>query len=151
MKNVTKILSIMALMCCLTLSTFAQGSNKAQKRIAYTIKNLKLNAAQAKAVTPILTSYLTEIKVAKKAYSDLKDKYKRDIDKNTLTDNAAQALLNAKFDFDGKESEIKKNYAKKLAAAIPYKKVYYCFDLINDKMSKIEGKKSKGNDDDDDD
>ncbi len=150
MKKITNIICSIALMLCVSLSAQAQTSAKAQKRIAYTVKNLKLNATQTKAVTPILSNYLLDIKVAKKPYSDLKDKYKRDIDKGLLTDDAAKNLLNAKLTFDGKENEIKKAYVKKLAAVIPYKKVYYCLDLINDKMSKIEGKKNKDNDDDDD-
>lgn len=150
MKRITTTICLLAMLFTFTLNVSAQATSKAQKRIAYTVKNLKLNDAQRKAVTPILTAYLTDVKVAKKKYSDLKDKYKTNIDKGTLTDKMAQALLEAKFEFDGKEAAIKKSYLPKLASAIPYKKVYYCFDLINDKMSKVEGRKSKGNDDDED-
>ncbi len=150
MKRLTTIACSLVLMLTISLCAVAQNNSKAQKRIAYTVKNLKLNDTQKKAIVPILTSYLTDIKAAKKTYSELKDKYKKDVDKGTLTDKAAQALLEAKFDFDAKETAIKKQYLPKFASAIPYKKVYQCYDLINDKMSKVEGRKSKSNDDDDD-
>ena len=37
---------------------------KQQKRVAYTIKNLKLDAAAQKSLQPLLMSYLTELKAA---------------------------------------------------------------------------------------
>ena len=78
----------------------------------------------------------------------IKGKYKTAIDKGTLTDSQAEQLLKAKFAFDIKEAGIRQKYMPKLATAIPYKKVYYCFDFINDKMSKIEGRKSSQDDED---
>ena len=148
MKRFTLVLCTLTLAFCLGLRAKAASPTKAEKRIAYTLKNLKLNEAQRKSITPILQAYLAEIKEAKKTYSALRDKYKTAIDKGTLTDSQAEQLLKAKFAFDIKAAGIRQKYMPKLATAIPYKKVYYCFDFINDKMSKIEGRKSSQDDED---
>lgn len=148
MRRICTLLTILGVFLTLSINAYAAGPTKTQKRIAYTIKNLKLNATQQKALQPLLVSYCADMKAAKQAYDDLKKKYERDIDNGTLTDNAAKALLTAKFTAENKELEVKKTYQKKFEAVIPAKKVYYCFDLINDKMSKVEGKK-KTNDDED--
>ena len=148
MKRITLMLCTFTLAFCMGLQVSADSPTKTEKRIAYTIKNLRLNEAQRKSVTPILHSYLSEIKQAKKPYSDLKDKYKTAIEKGTLTDSQAEQLLKAKFAYNIKEAGIRQKYMPKLATAIPYKKVYYCFDYINDKMSKIEGRKSTHDDED---
>lgn len=149
MKRLTQLLTVCAVALTLNLQTHAAQPSKTEKRIAYTIKNLKLNATQQKALQPILTAYCAEMKAAKKKYEELKKKYERDIDMGTLTDNASKALLDAKFEAETKELEVKKAYRKKLEGVIPLKKVFSCYDLINDKMSKVEGKKKKTDDDDD--
>lgn len=148
MKKLIPVLCTLTFVFCLSISSHAATPTKAEKRIAYTLKNLKLNEAQRKSITPMLKDYLDEIKEAKKTYSNLKDKYKTAIDKGTLTDAQAQQLLQAKFAFDIKEAGIRQKYMSKFATTIPYKKVYLCFDFINDKMSKIEGKKNSQEDED---
>lgn len=150
MKRITKIVSISFLLLAIAVNVNAAGASKTQKRIAYTLKNLKLSTQQQKDLQPLLQSYCAELKAAKKPYDDLKSKYERDIDNGTLTDKASEALLNAKFTAEAKELQIKKTYQKKFEGVIPMKKVYICFDLINDKMSKVEGKKKSSKDDDDD-
>lgn len=123
---------------------------KQQKRVAYTLKNLKLDATTTKTLQPVLMDYLTELKAAQKPYDDLKDKYKTDIKNGTLTDRAASALLAAKWTAAKNEVTVKEKYEKKFLTIISAKKVWYCFDLLNDKMSKIEGKASNSDDDEDD-
>lgn len=142
------------MMACMMLlggaTTVYAAPTKQQKKVAYTLKNLKLDATKQKALQPMLMEYLTEIKAAQKAYDDLKDKYKNDIKNGTLTDKAAQALLTAKWAAAKSETAVKEKYEKKFLTIIPAKKVWFCFDLLNDKMSKVEGKAdSKGGDDDD--
>lgn len=149
MKRLTIILALLFLSLCTALQSSAAEPTKTQKRIAYTLKNLKLNAQQQKALNPVLVSYCAELKEAKKKYDNLKKKYEGDIDKGTLTDKAAELLLNAKFEAESQELEVKNAYRKKFAAILPAKKVYLCFSLINDKMSKVEGKKKSNEDDDD--
>lgn len=154
MKSISFFLTALSFVLMTNHTAQAAEPSKSAKRIAYTIKNLKLNDQQAKALQPILAQYLSEMKVAKKAYKELEDKYKRDIDNGTLTDKAATALLTAKFDCDGKELAVKKKFLPKFQASIPSKKVYLLFDFINDKMSKIDaamGGRSSKNDSDDDD
>lgn len=123
---------------------------KQQKRVAYALKNLKLDAATSKALQPILLAYLTELKAAQKPYDDLKDKYKTDIDKGTLTDKVATALLTAKWNAAKAEVVVKQKYEAKFREHITAKKIWYCFDLLNDKMSKIEGSKKSPQDNDED-
>lgn len=147
MKRITGLLLTLSLALCLTSSVYAAGPSKTQRRIAYTIKNLKLSTEQQKALQPILTAYCADLKAAKKKYDDLKAKYAINIDKGLLTDNAGQQLLAAKFDSDVHELEVRKAYAKKFAAVLPPKKVYLCFTLINDKMSKVDGLKTGGKND----
>lgn len=151
MKRIFVYLLLTVFTVSLSVSASAANPNKIQKKTAYVLKNLGISAAQQKSMAPLVTSYLTDLKEAKKKEKDLEDKYARDIEKKTLTDAAAQALLSAKWECDAKELEVKKNYAKRFAAVIPAKKVYLAFDLLNDKMSKIEGKKtSKSKNDEDD-
>lgn len=149
MKKLTWILALLMISLTVGAKPTKTEPTKAQKRVAYTIKNLRLNAEQQKSLQPVLTAYLADLKAAKKTYEDMKKKYENDIDKGTLTDKVAEALLKAKFECEAKELEVKTTYRKKFAAIIPSRKVYICFSLINDKMSKVEGKK-KSNDDDED-
>jgi len=123
---------------------------KQQKRVVYTLKNLKLDATTQKSLQPLLLSYLQELKAAQKPYDDLKEKYKNDIDKGTLTDKVASALLTAKWTAAKNENTVKEKYDKLFRNVIPAKKVWYCFDLLNDKMSKIEGTKGKTSNTNDD-
>ena len=154
MKNVMKLLICLFFSTMLATNLSAANPTKAQKKIAYTIKGLKLNDTQKKSMQALLASYLDEIHKAKAKYSALKDKYKSAIDNGTITDKAAKAILDAKFEYEQAEVRIKLKYLPKFSEVIPTKKVLYCYSLINDKMSKIEGKnsssKSKSNDDDDD-
>lgn len=147
----------LTIIACLTLliicsSAYAAGPTKSERRIAYTIKNLKLNAQQQKAIKPLLVSYLEDIKEAKKQHKALEKKHESAIKNGTLTDAQAKALLQAKFECDQKETAVKKNYLPKFSAAIPAKKVFLLYDFINDKMSKVDGaKKASAKDEDDDD
>lgn len=145
---------VFMLACAMALggaSSAYSAPTKQQKKVAYTLKNLKLDAAKTKALQPVLMEYLNEMKTAQKPYDDLKEKYKTSIKNGTLTDKAATALLAAKWTAAKNEVAVKEKFEKKFAALIPAKKVWYCFDLLNDKMSKIEGKAdSKAGDDEDD-
>lgn len=141
--------ALMALTLSLSgVSTTMAAPTKQQKRVAYTLKNLKLDAATQKKLQPILLAYLQELKAASKAYDDMKDKYKGDIDKGVLTDKAATALLAAKWAAAKNETAVKQKYEAKFKELLSPKKVWYCYALLNDKMSKIEGKSSSKNDDD---
>lgn len=124
---------------------------KQQKRVAYTIKNLKLDASTTRTLQPMLMQYLTDLKAAQKPYDDLKEKYKTDIKNGTLTDKAANALLEAKWKSAKDEIAVKESYEKKFRTLLSAKKVFICFDLLNDKMSKIEGKASGSQDDEEED
>ena len=148
-----KRIGMILVMACTLLLAGATASyaapTKQQKRVVYTLKNLKLDATTTKTLQPVLMDYLTELKAAQKPYDDLKEKYKTDIKNGTLTDKVAQALLTAKWTAARNEQVVKEKYEKKFLTIIPAKKVWYCFDLLNDKMSKIEGKASTSSDDDD--
>lgn len=148
-----KRIGMILVMACTMLLAGAMVSyaapTKQQKRVAYTLKNLKLDATTAKTLQPVLMDYLTELKAAQKPYDDLKEKYKTDIKNGTLTDKVASALLTAKWTAAKNEQAVKEKYEKKFMAILSAKKVWYCFDLLNDKMSKIEGKATSSDDEDD--
>lgn len=148
MKRITMILTALVLSFTMTLNVSAAPS-KSQRRIAYTLKNLGVDANKQKQLTPLLTQYLNDKKAATKRYDDMKKKYEVAIKKGTLTDGQAKELLEAKWDCDARELNVKKTYTVKLATVLPMKKVYKCFSLINDKMSKVDGTKQGKEDDDD--
>ncbi|MBR0272815.1 MAG: hypothetical protein IJQ59_01830 [Bacteroidaceae bacterium] len=137
MKKIT-ILLLSAVLLSVSTATFA--ASKLEKRHAYTLKNLNLDKKTEAAFSPILMQYLTEKKAAGKKYDDLKDKYKAAEKAGTLTDGQATQLLEAKFECDAAELEVKKRFYPEFLKVLKPKKVYYAFDLSNDKMSKIEGK-----------
>ena len=122
------------------MSTATFAASKLEKRHAYTLKNLNLDKKTEAAFSPILMQYLAEKKAAGKKYDDLKDKYKAAEKAGTLTDGQATQLLEAKFECDAAELEVKKRFYPEFLKVLKPKKVYYAFDLSNDKMSKIEGK-----------
>lgn len=137
MKKIT-ILLLSAVLLSVSTATFA--ASKLEKRHAYTLKNLNLDKKTEAAFSPILMQYLAEKKAAGKKYDDLKDKYKAAEKAGTLTDGQATQLLEAKFECDAAELEVKKRFYPEFLKVLKPKKVYYAFDLSNDKMSKIEGK-----------
>ncbi len=130
------------LLICTTLSAPAMAQSNLELRHQYVVKNLKLNKELTGKFSPVCKSYLEELKVAKSEYSKLKDKYK-DAGKNgTLTNGQAEQLLNAKFEADAKELAVRKKYYEEFKKVLPLKKVYYAFDLANDKKSKVKGEKN---------
>ena len=132
------ILLLSAFLLSVSTTTFA--ASKLEKRHAYTLKNLNLDKKTETAFSPILMQYLKDKKEAGKKYDDLKDKYKAAEKAGTLTDNQATQLLEAKMECDAAELEVKKRYYPEFLKVLRPKKVYYAFDLSNDKMSKIEGR-----------
>lgn len=148
----------LVLSLCIPTALSAAGPSKAQKRVAYTLKNLGVDQAKQKQMQPMLLSYLADLKAAKKKHDDLKKKYEIDLKKGTVTDNAATVILKAKFECDAAELQVKKSYLSKFSTILPPKKVLRCFQLLNDKMSKVEqnltgkaGSKASNDDDDDED
>lgn len=136
------------LLSCIAFSPVMAQTNQ-ELRYQYVMKNLKLDKTTSAKFGPVLKNYLQELKQAKSAYSKLKDKYK-DMEKaGTLTNGQAEQLLNAKFDADAKELVVKKKFYTEFKTVLPLKKIYYAFDLANDKKSKVRGESSKNNSDDD--
>lgn len=133
---------IIFLLCCFIAmsTTTVLAQSKLEKRYAYTLKNLKLDKATESKFGPVLKAYLTEKKEANKKYDDLKDKYKSAEKAGTLTDAQATQLLEAKLECAAQELVVKKKYYEEFKKILKPKKIYYAFDLSNDKMSKIDGK-----------
>ena len=141
--------SIIALLMAFGNMGTAQAGKNADMRVAYVLKNLGINRETQAKLKPMLVGYLADKKTANKAYDDMKDRLKPSIDKGMLTEKQAQELLTKKWDAAEKELVVKKNYEKKFRTVLSAKKTYLCFDLLNDKKSKVRGE--KGNDDEDDD
>ena len=118
----------------LNAATTVSAKSKLEKRYEYTLKNLRLDKQTEAKFAPLLKAYLTERKAANDIYDDVKDKFKAAEKAGTITDNQAKQLMDAKL-----ESEAKKKYYPEFAKVLKMKKVWYAFDLANDKMSKIEG------------
>ncbi len=138
-----KLISLCLLTGLLVLGSTneAYAGRKADMRVNYVLENIGVNNATKEKLKPLLVSYLADKKTANKEYDALKDKYRAAADGGTLTDKQAQAMLDAKWVADEKELVVKKQYEKKFKTVIPAKKVWVCFDLLNDSKSKVRGEK----------
>ena len=135
-----RLLSLLLLALACTFTATLHAKSKLEKRYDYTLKNLKLDKETEAKFAPVLKAYLTERKAANDKYDDLKDKYKSAEKAGTLTDSQATQLIEAKMECAAKDLEVRKKYYDLFRKVLKPKKVYYAFDLANDKMSKIEGK-----------
>ncbi|MBO4612494.1 MAG: hypothetical protein J5671_04910 [Bacteroidaceae bacterium] len=142
------ILCLMTLAMCLGNASVAMAGKKSDMKVNYVLQNLGVKRDVQAKLKPLLVSYLADKKVANKEYDTLKDKLKPSIDNGTLTDKQADRLLQLKWQAAEKELAVKRQYETKLKTVLPSKKVYLCFDLLNDKKSKMMGG-GKGKDDED--
>ena len=139
-----KHIALIALTALFLLGGFictASAGEKLEKRYEYTMRHLKLDKATAAKFGPVLHKYLEERKEASDKYDDLKDEYKSAIKAGTLTDAQGTELMEAKLEAETRELAVKKKYYPEFKKYLKGNKVYLAFDLANDKMSKIEGKK----------
>ena len=134
-----KFMIIVAAIITLTVTSASAGT-KLEKRYEYTLKQLRLDKATEAKFGPLLRAYLTEKKAANDPYDDLKEKYKAAEKAGTLTDNQATQLLEAKFEADTKELQVKKKYYEEFKKILKPKKIFYAFDYASEKLSKIEGR-----------
>ena len=142
----TRNLIVLAIMC-LTLAMGNVGTARAGKnadmRVAYVLKNLGINRDTQNKLRPLLASYMADKKAANKPYDTLKDKLKPSIEAGTITEKQAQELLIKKWDAAEKELAVKRQYETKFKTVLSAKKTYLCFDLLNDKKSKVRGEKDE--------
>ena len=131
---------LLVFLLAMATCSVAMAQSKADRRVAYTLRNMHLNKQTEAQLEPLLRQYLKEKKTATKAYDDLKDKHKAAIKAGTLTDSQASQLLAAKFVADSAEAVVKRKYVPVFSRVLKPKQVYYVFDYIGDKMSKIDGK-----------
>lgn len=134
---------LLATVVILGFATTASAQTKTEKRYAYTLQHLKLNKQTEAKFGPVLKAYLDERKAAGDIYDDVKKKYKAAEKAGTLTDAQAKQLLEAKLESETKELAAKKKYYPEFLKVLKPKKVWYAFDLANEKMSKIEGKEKE--------
>lgn len=147
----TRKLIVLALMClALAMGNVgnAWAGKNADMRVAYVLKNLGINRDTQNKLRPLLVSYLADKKVANKPYDSLKDKLKPSIEAGTITEKQAQELLTKKWVAAEKELAVKRQYETKFKTVLSAKKTYLCFDLLNDKKSKVRGEKDNEDDDD---
>jgi len=128
---------------CLTLAMGNVGTawagKNADMRVAYVLKNMGISRDVQAKLRPLLVSYLADKKVANKPYDSLKDKLKPSIEAGTITEKQAQELLTRKWEAAEKELVVKRQYETKFKTVLSAKKTYLCFDLLNDKKSKVRG------------
>lgn len=128
---------------CLTLAMGNVGTawagKNADMRVAYVLKNMGISRDVQNKLRPLLVSYLADKKVANKPYDSLKDKLKPSIEAGTITEKQAQELLTRKWEAAEKELVVKRQYETKFKTVLSAKKTYLCFDLLNDKKSKVRG------------
>ena len=130
---------LMAILVTFAGNTTATAGKKSEMRVNYVLQNLGIKRDVQEKIRPLLVSYLADKKVANKEYDSLKDKLKPSIEAGTITDKQAQKLLDLKWASDEKELAVKREYETKFKTVLSAKKTYLCFDLLNDKKSKISG------------
>ncbi len=122
---------------------FSQSTPNRDARVEYVLNNLGVKRDVQKQLRPLLWAYLDEKKKANEAYNTMKTKLKAQIDAETITEAQAEKLLDEKFRAETAETAVKRKYAKEFRTVISAKKTYVAFDLLNDKKSKVQGKKAK--------
>lgn len=147
MKTKNLILSaIVGLILIMGNVSIAHAGKNADMRVTYVLKNLGVNRDTQNKLRPMLVSYLADKKTANKAYENMKDKLKPSIEAGTITEKQAQELLTRKWAAAEKELAVKRTYETKFKTVLSAKKTYLCFDLLNDKKSKVRGGKDNEED-----
>ncbi len=146
--NRTIILCLLALALSLGNTAASWAGKKSDMRVNYVLQNIGVKRDTQAKLKPLLVSYMADKKAANKEYDGLKDKLKPAIENGTLTDKQADKLLQLKWQADEKELAVKRQYETKFKTVLPSKKVYLCFDLLNDSKSKMSGGKSRDKDED---
>ena len=135
--------TLIAVVVMLSITATAAAQTKTEKRYAYTLQHLKLNKQTEAKFGPVLKAYLDERKAAGDIYDEVKKKYKAAEKAGTLTDAQAKQLFEAKLESETKELAAKKKFYPEFLKVLKPKKVWYAFDLANEKMSKIDGKEKE--------
>ena len=133
------ITCLMAMLLLFTGNSTVLAGKKSDMRVKYVLENLGIKRDVQNQLKPLLISYLADKKAANKEYDTLKDKLKPSIEAGTITDKQAQKLLDLKWQATEKELAVKRDYETKFKTVLSAKKTYLCFDLLNDKKSKITG------------
>jgi len=115
--------------------SFAQ-STKDRWRCQHVVKGLKMSKELSEKFSPLFYAYLKELRQAGDLYDNMKDKYKAEIDKRQLTVEQAQQLLDAHWDSDAKQVQVRQKYTQLFSKVIKLPYVYYTFKLSNDKAQK---------------
>lgn len=89
------------------------------QRVAYITNQLELTPEESQKFWPVFNQLKSEIKELKKSNR----KSKKDINLDSLSDQEIEELLNAQFDFEIKEIELKRSYFQKFKTILPIKKV----------------------------
>src|SRR5574344_1540361 len=125
-KKVFKI----ALMAILFLSfsnvSLAQSA-KDRWRCQHVVKGLKLSKELSAKFSPVFYAYLKELHQAGDVYDNLKDKYKTQINKRQLSVEQAQQLLNAHWDSDEKQVQVRQKYTQLFGKILKMNYVFYTF------------------------
>lgn len=91
-----------------------------QLKIAFITKELDLSSDQAEKFWPVYNEMADKMKVERKNRKKLSEELKNGFE--TLTDAEIEKKTLSVLDSDVKEAELKKEYTKKIAAIIGYKK-----------------------------
>lgn len=130
----------------MTLGNIGQANAAGKKdgmKINYVLKNIGVNREVQAKLKPLLASYLADKRNANKEYDSMKAKLKPSINSGTITEKQAQRLLDLKWQAAEKELAVKRQYETKFKTVLNTKKTFLCFDLINDKKSKMLGEDKK--------
>ena len=147
-----KLLTIclMATLLIVGASTPAKAGKNADARAAYVLKNLGVSRDIQGKLKPMLQNYLADKKAANKEYDSMKKKLENSINAGTISEKQAEDLLTKKWASAERELTVKRQYEKKFRTVLSAKKTYLCFDLLNDKKSKIYGTKGSKKDEEED-
>lgn len=144
--NMKRLITLCLIALGMTLANIGQANAAGKKdgmKINYVLKNIGVNREVQAKLKPLLASYLADKRNANKEYDSMKAKLEPSINSGTITEKQAQRLLDLKWQAAEKELAVKRQYETKFKTVLNTKKTFLCFDLINDKKSKMLGEDKK--------
>lgn len=134
MKKNFATLMLLAAVILMPAKVMAEPTEKQEAKIAYVLKNLKLDAATKGKLKPILAKYYEEVSASKKESKALKEKYASAEEKGKLTPAQCDQLFESKQAQESAELAIRKKYYAQFKTVLSAQKAYQAIKLANDKV-----------------
>ena len=130
-----RLLSIVLLLCCFTISSYAQGEHRNSDRkkmkgkmeaqkIAFITQELDLSTEEAQQFWPVYNEYTKELEAIKKDRPN-----RREMQDKVLTDSEAASQLSTMIETEKRHTAIKEDYIGQMKNVLSIQKVAKLFRL----------------------